>query len=85
MIGWADEVIGEMERRLGGRVSLFGKRMGEVNGLDIVSVNEHSVIQGYDVRVVETRYFRHFVHNVVCGWPREVCRIIRRSLLQVLW
>lgn len=31
--GWAGEVMGEMLRRVGGSVVLFGKRMGEMNGL----------------------------------------------------
>ena len=35
--GWAGAVIGEMEARVLGRVVLFGKRMGEVNGLKAVS------------------------------------------------
>ena len=34
--GWAGAVIGEMEARLLGRVVLFGKRMGEVNGLKVL-------------------------------------------------
>lgn len=31
--GCAGEVMGEIEERLGGRVVLLGKRMGEMNGL----------------------------------------------------
>jgi len=31
--GWAGEVMGEREVRVLGRVVLFGKRMGEMNGL----------------------------------------------------
>ena len=33
--GWAGEVIGEIFWRLGGRVVLLGKRMGETNFLGV--------------------------------------------------
>lgn len=31
--GWAGDVTGEMEVKVGGRVFCVGKRIGEVNGL----------------------------------------------------
>jgi hypothetical protein len=31
--GWAGEVIGDIVERVAGRVVLFGKRIGDVNGL----------------------------------------------------
>jgi hypothetical protein len=31
--GCAGEVMGDIEERVGGRVVLFGKRMGDMNGL----------------------------------------------------
>jgi hypothetical protein len=34
--GWAGEVMGEMEARLLGRVVALGKRIGEVNGLNVL-------------------------------------------------
>lgn len=35
--GWAAEVIGDIEARVGGRVWEFGNRMGEMKGLKSVS------------------------------------------------
>lgn len=35
--GWAGEVMGEMAARLFGSVWLLGKRMGEVNGLEVLA------------------------------------------------
>jgi len=35
--GWAGEVMGDTDLRVLGRVMLFGKRIGETNGLVLVS------------------------------------------------
>jgi hypothetical protein len=35
MRGWAELVIGDIEVRVGGRVVLFGKRIGDINGLSL--------------------------------------------------
>lgn len=35
--GWAGEVIGDIAERVAGRVVLFGKRIGDMNGLTFIS------------------------------------------------
>lgn len=43
--GWAAEVIGDMDWRVGGRVCASGKRIGEMKGLDIISYELNKVIR----------------------------------------
>ncbi len=37
MRGCAEEVIGEIAESVGGRVVLFGKRIGDIKGLEVFS------------------------------------------------
>jgi len=67
----------------GGRVWLFGNRIGDMNGLEagLSEVNKRSREEA--LRIVELSHLRKTVHHFVGSWPREIWRIVLRSRVYV--
>ena len=66
--GCAGEVMGEIDARLLGSVVLFGKRIGEVNGLGLLIA--FCRVKRVNARIAEPRHLPQLVHNLVWIWPR---------------
>lgn len=69
MAGWADDVMGLIERTVLGRVTVVGKRIGEMNALLYVRIVSVSTRGWRNLRPLESRYLSEIVNNSVGVWP----------------
>jgi hypothetical protein len=75
--------MGDIAERVAGRVVLFGKRIGDVNGLILISYIIESRSDVY-LRIIKTSHLSQIVDYFILIRPRKTGRIVLRSLLKIL-
>jgi len=80
--GWAGEVIGDIADSVAGRVVLFGKRMGDVNGLVLLAIEQKR--SNVNIRVVKTSHLSETVDYLIIVGPCEAGWIVLWPRLSVL-
>lgn len=81
--GCAGEVMADMDWRDGGSVGLFGKRIGETNGL-LMLVLPFAEDVVFSLRIFELCYFGNIVNDGVVTWPGKSGWVVGWCLLDVL-
>ena len=88
--GCAGDVMGARRVRVGGRVGVEGKRMGDMKGLGGGGLAGWGVLKragkggGGNIRPIESGHLGERVDDFVCAWPGEVCGVGDRSALDVV-
>jgi hypothetical protein len=85
MSGWAGEVRGEILEREGGKVWVFGKRIGEMKGLGSGVSEGWREWKRRDVRVVELSHLCETVYHLVGSWPGKIRWVVFWSGVHIGW